>query len=360
MKLRTTLSILAVAASAASAALSTQGCGDTEGASTPSAVAKTVPPESGSVTTSAEERTFAVDSIALGEADIGKAPSPDAWKTLGFDLDGQITNVASKDAPDLAKVCKRADRAQATIHQDGERGIDNSFGKQIIKLILPFNATPSASITESIRAGTFTILLKVVGLNDDPLQTNTGLSSTLLVGSRFSDDPNVRPTFTQADDWPFNREPQIAIGGAYINQGVYVNGRRDATVKLLLSIGGEDLSLQINRAIISFKHDPAAGTLESGTIAGVIDTEELVNGLTSVAGRFNTDLCTGANIENVKTEIRKDSDMIADGTQDPGRTCNGISIGIGFTAKRVGQPTKAVEPAAPTADPCNPTADGGI
>jgi hypothetical protein len=353
MKLRAALALIGLGLGAATVAIN-QGCGDSDSnGGTATQEGKVPPPPEGTPTTSTEERTFAVNSILLGETDRSGNRNPNAWKTYGYNLDGRITNVTGPTSPDLNSVCKRVEGAGPTVHQDGDQGIDNSFGKEILNnLLLNLVSTPSKSITDAITAGNFTIMLKVKGLTDDPQQTNTGLSATLLVGSSFSDDPNVKPTFSTSDDWPFLKDPQIPITGAYINKGVFVNGTGGATVKLTLSIAGQALSLSINKALITFKHNPASKSLEEGTIAGVINTEELINGIASVAGRFSQDLCEGSTVEGIKESIRQASDILSNGTQDPSKTCDGISVGIGFTAKQVANPTKETEPGEPPPDPC--------
>lgn len=358
MKLGAALTLIGLGLGVATFAV-TQGCGgdsDNEnGGAAGEQTGKTVPPEEGTPTASTEERVFALDSISLGEADRNGVKDKDAWKGYGYNLDGRITNVTGSTSPDLERVCKRAQGAPATVHQDGDEGTDNAFGKEILKLLDPFTPTPSKSLTDAIRAGDFTIMLKIVGLTDEPEQTNTGLSGTLLVGGKFSEEEGKVPTFSPTDDWPYIQDPQVPISGAYINKGVFVNGTGGAQVKLSLSISGQSLSLTINKAIISFKHNPATKALEGGTIAGVINTEEFVNGISSVAGRFSTDLCSGSTVEGIKGSIRQASDMLADGTQDPSKPCDGISVGLGFTAKQVGNPTKVVQPEVPQDDPCNPT-----
>ncbi len=357
MKLGAALPLIGLGAGVATFA-ATQGCGgdsDNGGGKATDQTGKTVPAEEGAPTAATEERVFALNSISLGEADRAGVKNKDAWKSYGYNLDGRITTVQGATSPDLERVCKRAQGAPATVHQDGDEGTDNTFGKEILKLLDPFTPTPSKSLTDAIVAGDFTIMLKVVGLTDEPEQTNTGLSGTLLVGGKFSEDDSKVPTFTTADDWPYVQDPQVPISGAYINKGVFVNGTGGAQVKLSLSISGQSLSLTINKAIISFKHNPATKSLEEGTIAGVINTEEFVNGISAVAGRFSTDLCSGSTVEGIKGSIRQASDMLADGSQDPARSCDGISVGLGFTAKQVGKPTKVVQPEVPQDDPCNPT-----
>jgi hypothetical protein len=50
-------------------------------------------------------------------------------------------------------------------------------------------------------------------------------------------------------------------------------------------------------------------------------------------------------------QIREASDMMQDGTQDPAKECDGISIGLGFEMTRVVIGT-ASPPVAPPPDPC--------
>lgn len=357
MKLAATLTLIGL--SAATFALA-QGCGSSDdpgsssGGSSSGQEGKVPPSDEGSPTTATDERVFALNALYLGDTDRAGSKAAGAWKQYGYNLDGLVTNVADSKAPDLAKVCKRVEGAPASVHQDGEGGIDNAFGSQILKLLEPFSSTPSKSISDSMKEGAFTIMLKVTGLTDDAEQTNTGLSGKLLVGTKFGD---TAPTFTEADDWPYIPDPQVAIDGAYINKGMFVNGKGGAKVQLGLNIQGQSLNLTINKAIITFKHNAAGKSLDEGTIAGVIRTQELIDGIAAIAGRFDTSLCSGGTVDSIKDTIRQSSDIMADGSQDPSTVCDGISIGIGFTAKRVGNPTKQVQPEDPPPDPCQ---GGGV
>jgi hypothetical protein len=362
MKLGAALTLVGLGVGIATFAVAT-GCSSESETGTVNETGKTIPEETGTPAAATEERVFALNSLSLGEADRGGNKNKDAWKKYGFNLDNRITAVADKSSPGLGRVCKLQPGAVASTHQDGDEGTDNSFGKNILTLLDPFAPNPSTDISKSIIDGEFTIMLKVIGLTDEPEQTNTGLSGTLLVGGAFNpEDKTARPTFTAADDWPYVADPQVPISGAYINKGVFVNGKGGAQVKIAIGIQGQNLNLTINKAIISFKHNPATKSLEEGTIAGVINTEELVTGVGAIAGRLSKDLCQGSTVEGIKSSLKQASDMLADGTQDPGRTCDGISVGLGFTAKQIGKPTKIAPATGGGDDPCAPGSgdqDGG-
>lgn len=332
--------------------LAVLGCGDSESSSSSSSgggdqAGKVPPAPEGDPAAAGAERTFALDQLQLGEATRSGQKDPNAWKAFGYNLDKRITKVTDKNSPDLAHVCKLVKGAEPKVHDDGDEGTDNAFGSQILKLLDSFTQTPSKTITDSMRAGDFTILLKLKGLDDSDTQTNTGLSGTLLVGGKFGDSA---PKFEKTEEWPHFADPQVAIDGAYIKNGVFVNGQGGSSVRLSLSIGGQQLSLTINRAVITFKH--AGSTLADGTVAGVIKTSELLEGIGEVAGRFSTQLCAGSVVDNIKSEIMKASDMLYDGTVDPNKECDAISVGIGFTAKEISKPGPVVEPGPPPADPC--------
>ena len=139
-----------------------------------------------------------------------------------------------------------------------------------------------------------------------------------------------------------------------------MNGEGGASVQLSLAIQGQTLTLTINKALITFTHKPP-NDLTDGVIAGVIDTAQFVDGISSVAGRFSPELCSGTTVEGIKDSIRQASDMLADGSQAAGVACTGISVGLGFTAKRVANPTKAVSETTEAPNPCTnpPATDGG-
>jgi hypothetical protein len=352
MKLFKSLSLLAVGLGLVGAA-GAQGCSSSSSSGGTNAAAGTVPPsppEGAGATTDTSKKTFAVNQLFLGETNRAGMVVKDAWKDYGYNIDGLTTTKTDTN------VCQRQAGADSAKQEDGNGGIDNAFGRTVLGFILGLVPTPSKTINDSIANGSFTILLEVTGMTDDPKQSNTGLSGRLLIGGNYG--MGKKPTFSPTDDWPYRAMPIVPITGAYMNNGTFVNGAGGAQVEISLFIQGVSLSLTINRAAITFDHT-APNDITNGTISGVIGTEALVSGIEKVAGRISTQLCGGSTLDTIKQTIRQASDIRSDGSNSAGVPCDAISIGIGFTGKRIGDAkTVAVDAPAPP-DPCVGGADGG-
>ena len=344
MKLYRTLSLLVVGLGAIGLTAA-QGCSSSGSGSSGTASAGRVPPPPpvGAAPSDTPARTFALDQLFLGETDRNGTLLRDAWKDYGYNIDGLTTTKDSKD------VCQRVAGADPGKQEDGKEGIDNAFGRTVLGFILGLVPTPTKTINDSIQGGSFTILLDIKGLTDDPKQTATGLGGRLLIGGGYGE--GKKPTFSLTDDWPYRASPIVPIDGAYINNGTFVNGTGGASVELSLLIQGVSLSLNINRASITFDHS-APSKITNGTISGVINTEALVSGIEKVAGRISPQLCGGSTLDTIKSTIRQASDIKSDGTNGPGVPCDAISIGLGFTGSQIGAPKTVAKDTVPPPDPC--------
>ena len=333
------------------------GCSSKEdGAAAPAASKGAAPTKpSADPTSSTEEHNYAVRKVYLGDSDRKGVASGDAWRAYGFDLDGKKT--ATKDDAS----CKNANGTVA----DGDDGIDNAFGSKILPLVTTVQKDVGKTTNDIIENGTATIMISVKGIDDKAIpQTNTGLTAQLFGAGKFSDAG--KPTWTTADDWPVRPEllnggtlaggSAVAFSDAWIKDGQFSTGA-PSKVRLQMQLFGNPIDITIHRAVIVFDHD-AAGKAVNGTVAGVIETEELIAQATPLAGRANTALCPGTELlDNVLQNLRNASDMLVDG-DDPSRDCNGISIGVGFEATEIGLPKTVAPPAGPPGpDPC--TADAG-
>lgn len=341
------------------------GCGSSAAPATDAGPGQSkLPPEKpvgASVTPTQDVFTYALDTLLLGDATRAGALSGSAWRDYGFDIDRKHT---TKDSTD---VCQRKAGAGSNVQVDGNGGIDNSFGANILPIIqnAASLSNPSDQISTSIKDGSFTIQFKIKGLTKDPKQTNTGLFAELFASGTFGDDGGTaKPTFTPADDWPVRpellKDGQTIAGGSkvqftdsYINNGSFVTPQ--GTVTISLAFKGVALDLEIQKAVIVM--DINGDQAQNGTIAGVINAQKLVDGLKTVAGRISASLC-GTAFDGIAQQIQQTSDILSDGTNRSGVPCDAISIGIGFTAKRIANPTKVAALGGTSDDPCAPK-DGG-
>jgi hypothetical protein len=113
------------------------------------------------------------------------------------------------------------------------------------------------------------------------------------------------------------------------------------------------LRLNIGSATITMNLDAAHENATGGIISGVLATADLTTQL-AFWTQPDPSLCPQLS-QPLLTQVQQASDILDDGTQDPTRSCDAISIGIGFTAARVQLGATVPAPTLPP-DPC---ADGG-
>jgi hypothetical protein len=325
-------------------------------------------------TTITVSHDYAMHALYLGDVDRSGVSDPNAWQTLGFDLDGLVTGADSTD------VCTLAAGAPFTNQVDGNRGIDNSWGSNILPYLTAILGSGfSASIDANLDRGQFTDLLVVRGFDDTAPVTARALSGVLLGGGLFEQDAGG-PAWDPSSHWPIL--PELLVGcpngvcppgtdpvasaaiqfpQAYENGGVFVSGPIAAAVPLPLS-GASPWTLTIHGAIVTFQQQ-APGSVTGGTVAGVLVPSEVIQSLQSVAGSLSTSLCAASSLQSIERVVQEAADIVVDPTSGevgngPGVACNGISIGVGFDASEVAAPTSA-DITGPTPPPVNACGDGG-
>jgi hypothetical protein len=336
-------------------------------------------PPSGPATTSTTAQNFAIHELFLGDTDFNGTADMMAWQNFGYNIDGKITTAASTN---VCTLNSGGGSFGMAAQDDGNGGIDNSFGNNIYdQVILTVDQQASMTINGDIANGTFTLMFDITGLSSSPTQTATGLSAQAFAGGKF---PGT-PTFTTADNWPIlgtsgllknssppfqstiQFPPSSTATPPYVVNGTWVSGE-PTTISLSLSLDGISLTIPINQAVITFDHTTATHGA-SGIISGVIPTAQLVTGIMNLAGHISPSLCSGGALTGILAEITDASDIMAapdsTGSLNPGPsvTCDAISIGLGFTADEIGQPTEIAAPGCPKADPCTdaaaPVCDSG-
>jgi len=338
-------------------ALSVAGCGsDTESTTTPAGGDQTgtQPPEAPAAGTPGDGPgvVLAVSKLFLGDTNRDGSPNKaSGWKDYGFNLDRKLS---TKESADLCKPAGGG--APSSVYPDGNGGIDNSFGKNILPIILGLAPDASTQINDSVAQGAFTIMLDVQKLGSATVYNP--LTTKLYAGG----DLGMAPKFDGTDMWPVRPEllndptdigsSKVVFGTSYVVDDTWVSGSA-APLDLSLSVAGFSLKLTIGSAIIAMKLDPDHQGATGGTIAGIIDTESFIEELRKVAGNFDAGLCMGSTFDGLANQLRAASDIMKDGSQDASKTCDGISIGLGFDAGAV-QLGAIGEPSVPGEDPCAP------
>ncbi len=298
--------------------------------------------------------TMAISKLYLGDTDPDGTPDQtNGWEFFGYNID----NVNPADA---AKFCKTVDNASpAQVHMEGKNGIENSFGHNILPIVLGIASDASTKVNDSIAAGTFTIMLDMEKLGTGT--TYNPVVTQLFGGANCMCTPDF--SGSGATDWPVVPEllnaPMTAVTDgstvqfpmSYVTNNTWVSGSK-GMLTLQLSISGFTLSLNIANAVITMNLNPGHTQATGGMISGVLPTSQLTQQIQEVAGSFDMALCSGATICSILSQIEQASDIMADGTQDPTKACDGISIGLGFDAALVANPDKVADPAMPKANPC--------
>ncbi|HEY8040161.1 MAG TPA: hypothetical protein VIF15_10225, partial [Polyangiaceae bacterium] len=100
-------------------------------------------PASGSGT--GKTHNYAMRKLYLGDTDRSGVSNSSAWKDYGYNLDGLVTTKTSSD------VCNLAAGASKTTQVDGTGGIDNSFGENILPIVITTAGSDAGSrINQSI------------------------------------------------------------------------------------------------------------------------------------------------------------------------------------------------------------------
>lgn len=271
-----------------------------------------------------EGPVLAVKQLYFGEGNSGE------WKKVGYNLDGLVSTGNSKD------VCQpNSGGDPQTAYPDGDNGIDNSFGKNLLPTVLTLYPAWVTDINNGIKNGRFTALTKLLCL---PKEGDAPNFTTKLLGGTSLGTP---PKFDGTDVWPIEpgllSDPMDPLSSTILFQGSSITGDvydagKDVTFIISVPVktmtDSTSIKLTLYHARITMNVAPDRSSATSGMIGGVLNTEEFVAELKKVG--FLMGLCSNPLFDNLLKQVRQASDILADGTQDPTKPCDAISMGLGF------------------------------
>jgi hypothetical protein len=288
--------------------------------------------------------TLAGTKLYFGEGNSGQ------WKQVGFNLDGLVSTSGSKD------LCQPAEGAfTVTPYPDGDEGIDNSFGKNLLPQIIALYPTWVSDINAGISKGFFDVLLKMECL---PPEGDVPVMVTKLFGGTTL---GSAPKFDGTDKWPVAPElladtndpesssiifPKSSVIGTTFDAGP--NETFILTVPINTMTASTSIKLTLYSAHTKMELAADRKSATKGMIGGVLNTEEFVAELKKVGTLL--ELCDSPIFAGLITQVRQSSDIMADGTQDPSKTCDGITMGLAFEMKEV--QLGVVGPPTPVGMPC--------
>ena len=293
---------------------------------------------------------FAFRQYYLGDTDRTGVSSSTAWQEFGANIDGKVTTASSTD------VCTLSAGASKQTQDDGLGGIDNSWGENLMPLFLTILGTDfSTSYNNAVDQGDFTTMIDVTDLTDSGTQSGSapgwGFAGAVL---------GHPPTWTVADDWPVYPDwlndgglaagSKIAFSAASIDGGVWSSGA-PTDLPFELGFGSLGIELVVHHATVSFTHATPT-TAATGTVSGILYTQEFLTALGNAAGWISQSLCNGSAFESIAEQITEAEDIVHDGTNTAGTPCDAISIGFGFDGAQIGPVDNVTFPYEPLPNIC--------
>jgi hypothetical protein len=286
---------------------------------------------------------LAIKKLYFGDSDRNGNASPDAWRQYGYDIDGRVTTETSTD------VCRLGRGAFPSTQVDGAGGIDNSFGENLLPFWLTlFGANLPDATNEAIKGGGATPIIVVDGLGAGA--DSFPLSARIVGGAPFVQDAATpsAPAWDGSDRWPLDRSTldgadpstaKLAFGASYVSGGVFVAAPPSSLGGFVVGpITGAKpflLSFPLTHVTVSMQMSPDGASATQGILSAIIPAEDYVAYVHAILGCVLPDLRDPETLSAIDAEIRATADILIDGSQDPTRPCDGISVGLGFEAQAV-------------------------
>jgi hypothetical protein len=292
----------------------------------------------------------------FGDSDRSGGPNQDAWKKCGLNIDHAFTTESSTDS------CTLVSGASCAVQLDGNNGIDNAFGANVAPMLQFFapggeqGTAFSATANGAIERGAGTMLVRLDGVGN-------AASYAPLAGALYRAVPTSSPPkwdgtdVRDVDDASVVSaditQPLAAFPAGYMNERTWVGAPAASVAYLDVPVLATMPPLRIRHVQVLINVAPDNATAQ-GVLSGLIPEADLVAWFRLMAGAISTSLCSESAFHSIAAQVEQTSDILDDGTNVAGKSCNAISIGLGFDAVAV-QLGRA-QSVPPPIDPC---ADGG-
>jgi hypothetical protein len=297
---------------------------------------------------------LAIRSMRIGSLNAKGELDQNAWKDLGFDIDGTCTGSATCPQEEPKPSCKAA---TVSVPTDGNYCRDNTFGRleyqaTTIKELGGKYGLSDDAFNCALCIGAYNFVIRVSDYNgkgdDDRVRVDMypspGLDKVLPWDCASGDWKN-HPCFTQ--DMPFLiREDSMAQprGGpdlgdskifddqAYVRQGYIVFTLPSDTLFWFPGTKAPATAypLRLQSGVVTGRLARASdGTwgVTDGVIAGRVKRDDIIRGFRLI-GVCEQD----PNYGLLNTFVNNNLDVLASGDPDPSKPCDAMSVGLGYVA----------------------------
>lgn len=351
------------------------------------------PAASGDGTSNVPELYFGFTRIWIGETTLKGMASDTAWQSFGFDLDGRCTNSSTCPSMQNVQSCKAS---TAMLPFDGELCRDNTFASlQPVAAAVP-EIGKRFGISEdlfncNLWRGSYNMVWKISGYNGSPNDSDVRVDFYVSPGLErlppwdcpLDHYSEMYPQWRTVNPWLIDPaylsgpittpgslpNSMIADPHAYVRGGYLVAYAPDGALMRLAGDGTKfrGFALTVQKGIWTGKLAlTQSGTwrISDGLAAGRTKSEDLIASFRQIG------LCEGIGLDafyqDVTDYIHQNADVLADGTVDPNRPCDSMSLGIGFEAAQLTPGTamaataivECCEPGVAIQD-CNPKCGDG-
>lgn len=293
--------------------------------------------------------TFAARRFRFGKHNPDGTKNPDAWRRIGFDLDGQNTTAETlaSGSPGKRHCLRAKEDAPLSVFEDGEEGRDNVFGSKIAPLLGSLASSAQGlenDISEDITLGSSPTLLVVLDdVNDgpdDPYVTASVYAAAAVPGQPTrnwdgNDVFQVTPASILANSISSPRS--IYVSG-YLRGNTYVSGSLHAAgssppIYLPIAADTELLVFNVSSSTLVIELDEEHALVKRATLSAVITPDNLEAPMTQLIDRY---LCASEVVQKFAYQqlatLRELPDLFLEGAsfQDGSgtRPCDALSMAI--------------------------------
>ncbi|MBL8716665.1 MAG: hypothetical protein JNL79_11750 [Myxococcales bacterium] len=280
--------------------------------------------------------------IYFGTLNHDGAATPEAWREWGYDLDGRCTGTADLSGPTTCKAV-----SDPSVLLDGDLCRDNNFGARFLGLLVAGTKSSFESDTvTSLLGGSATWVLKLEDVgegDDDPYVPGAFYVTTSTDTPPKFDGTETRDILADSVIGGDLGTPVTRFEKGYLRGGTWVSGELGPAT-LRIPFGGKGsaplgFSAMVMTTRLSTDRTKAGG----GVLAGVMSVPAFEAFLSPIAA--DAKICPGEPLyKSIVGAIARYPDLSlgAPSLQDPTRTCDGVSMGLGFELAPILPPTRVV------------------